>query len=108
MSDWGDRIVEWAMARNLVGGSTPIDQMRKLREEVNELADALDSGTTEEVVDAIGDIQVVLGVMCAQMGLDIDACREVAWDEIKDRKGKMVDGVFVKEDVAKQDVAKQD
>ena len=49
------------------------------------------------LVNAIGDIQVVLAVMCAQLGLSIDACREVAWNEIKDRRGKMVDGVFVKE-----------
>jgi hypothetical protein len=39
----------------------------------------------------------VLAVMCAQLRLDIDECREIAWEQIKDRKGKMVDGVFVKE-----------
>ena len=48
-------------------------------------------------MEAMGDIQVVLAVMCAQLGLEIDECREVAWNEIKDRRGKMVDGVFVKE-----------
>lgn len=30
-------------------------------------------------------------------GFDFMACIEMAWNEIKDRKGRMVDGVFVKE-----------
>ncbi len=29
--------------------------------------------------------------------LDFDECVKAAWDEIKDRKGRMIDGVFVKE-----------
>lgn len=29
--------------------------------------------------------------------LDIHDCVQAAWDEIKDRKGRMIDGVFVKE-----------
>jgi NTP pyrophosphatase (non-canonical NTP hydrolase) len=71
--------------------------MSKLLEEVQELSDGLLRNDTAEICDAIGDIQVVLAVMCAQLGQDIDACREMAWEQIKDRKGKMVDGVFVKE-----------
>ena len=94
---WSERVHQWAIDRNLVGGSTPKDQISKLEEEVDELTEAIYAGNTAEIVDAIGDIQVVLGVMCAQMGLDIDACREAAWSEIKDRTGKMVDGVFVKD-----------
>lgn len=30
-------------------------------------------------------------------GFDFRACVDMAWNEIKDRKGRMVDGVFVKE-----------
>ena len=97
MADWKERIRQWAADRNLIGGSTAWHQVRKLIEETEELAFALHENNVEETKDAIGDIQVVLAVMCAQLGLNIDECREIAWNEIKDRKGKMVDGVFVKE-----------
>ena len=94
---FGERVAQWAEDRNLIEGSTPRLQMTKLFEECEELSHALQDDDMKEVVDAIGDIQVVLAVMCAQMGLCVDTCRDIAWDEIKDRKGKMVDGVFVKE-----------
>lgn len=97
MSDWKERVAKWAGDRNLVQGSSPVLQMNKLLEEVQELSDALLRNHAAEICDAIGDIQVVLAVMCAQLGQDIDQCREIAWEQIKDRKGKMVDGVFVKE-----------
>ena len=94
---FGNRVAQWAEDRNLIDGSNPRLQMTKLFEECEELSHALQDDDKKEIVDAIGDIQVVLAVMCAQLGLSIDACREVAWKEIKDRKGKMIDGVFVKE-----------
>ena len=94
---WSDRITQWAADRNLIDGSTPADQMKKLYEEVEELAEGIDLGIKSDIVDAIGDIQVVLAVMCTHLDLDIDECREAAWNEIKDRTGKMVDGMFVKD-----------
>ena len=94
---FGERVAKWASDRNLIDGSTPQHQIDKLDEEVGELVNALGLDDRPEIIDAIGDIQVVLAVMCAQLGLDVDACREAAWREIKDRKGRMVDGVFVKE-----------
>ena len=97
MSDWKDRTKQWAADRNLIEGSTPTKQFVKLIEEVGELARAIQLGCQVDITDAIGDIQVVLAVMCAQLGIDIDECRELAWNEIKDRKGRMIDGVFVKE-----------
>ena len=94
---FGGRVAQWAEDRNLIEGSNPRLQMTKLFEECEELSHALQDDDMKEIVDAIGDIQVVLGVMCAQLQISIDDCREVAWNEIKDRRGKMVDGVFVKE-----------
>jgi hypothetical protein len=32
------------------------------------------------------------------LGVDFDYCCNEAWTEIKDRKGRMVNGVFVKND----------
>ena len=94
---FGGRVAQWAEDRNLIEGSTPRLQMTKLFEECEELSHALQDDDLGEIIDAIGDIQVVLGVMCAQLQISIDDCREVAWNEIKDRRGKMVDGVFVKD-----------
>ena len=94
---FGGRVAQWAEDRNLIDGSSPRKQMTKLFEECEELSHALQDDDLGETIDAIGDIQVVLAVMCAQIGLSIDECRETAWEQIKDRKGKMVDGVFVKE-----------
>jgi NTP pyrophosphatase (non-canonical NTP hydrolase) len=95
--DWKERIKQWAADRNLIEGSTAFKQVRKLIEETEELAFALHENNFEETKDAIGDIQVVLAVMCCQLGIDIDECREIAYEQIKNRKGRMVDGVFVKE-----------
>ena len=81
----------------MIEGSTPRKQMDKLNEECSELYEGILDNDIDDIKDAIGDIQVVLAVMCCQLGIDIDECREIAWEEIKDRKGKMVDGVFVKE-----------
>jgi NTP pyrophosphatase (non-canonical NTP hydrolase) len=97
MSEWKERIRQWASDRNLIEGSTLRKQMDKLNEECSELYEGILGNDIDEIKDAIGDIQVVLTVMCCQLCVDIDECREIAWEEIKDRKGKMVDGVFVKE-----------
>ena len=99
MSDWKERIKQWAVSgdRNLIEGSTPTKQFVKLIEEVGELARAIQLGYQVDTKDAIGDIQVVLCVMCHQLGIDIDECREIAYEQIKNRKGRMIDGVFVKE-----------
>ena len=92
-----DNIRRWAAARNLIQGSYPSAQLIKLHEEVGELSDAITSGDDVEYKDAIGDCVVVLTIMAAQRGLNIEDCIAAAWEEIKDRKGVMRDGIFVKE-----------
>jgi NTP pyrophosphatase (non-canonical NTP hydrolase) len=90
---------QWADNRNLIQGSTPEKQMLKLTEEVGELAAALARGHVGNAEDAIGDCAVVLVILSEQLGLDFHTCCERAWEQIKDRKGKMVDGVFVKDEM---------
>lgn len=92
-----DKIRRWAAARNLIQGSSPDKQMTKLLEEVQELDEAIQTDYGDEFIDAIGDCVVVLTIMAAQRGLNIEDCIAAAWEEIKDRKGRMVDGIFVKE-----------
>jgi len=90
-------IRNWALDRNLVTGSTPSVQLNKLMEEVGELASGINKRNTEVVLDSIGDTIVVLTIMAAQYGVEVEKCIAMAYDTIKDRKGRMVGGMFIKE-----------
>jgi NTP pyrophosphatase (non-canonical NTP hydrolase) len=90
-------IRDWAHARNLIAGSTQQAQMLKLTEEVGELARGIAKSQLYTVKDAIGDCGVVLTILAAQHGLTLHQCLEAAYEQIKDRKGQMVNGVFVKD-----------
>ena len=91
-------IQNWAWDRNLIDGSTPNAQMLKLMEEVGELAGGVCKDKGDVIKDSIGDVFVVLTIIAAQMGWSIEECVQAAYAEIKDRKGRMVQGVFVKEE----------
>ena len=91
-------ITQWARDRNLIDGSTAQAQTVKLLEEAGELAGGVCRGNTNVIADSIGDCVVVLVILAAQCGLDFGECVEGAYNEIKDRRGKMVDGMFVKEE----------
>ncbi|WP_398290355.1 MazG-like family protein [Sporosarcina sp. NCCP-2716] len=97
MQDTTDRIRTWAIVREL-DAADPFKQMLKLMEEVGEIAAALARGDMAAVKDGIGDVHVVQTILSMQLGTSIEECAGLAYDEIKDRKGKMVDGVFIKEE----------
>jgi NTP pyrophosphatase (non-canonical NTP hydrolase) len=90
-----EQIKQWHYDRNLIKGSTDSDQFIKLLEEVFELDASITTGADK--TDDIGDIIVVLINIAERNGLTIEQCLEHAYNDIKDRKGKMVDGIFVKE-----------
>lgn len=90
------KIKQWAIDRNL-HTANPDKQMLKLVEELGELAEGMAKGKPNQVKDSIGDIYVVLTILSMQLDINIEECIGIAYDEIKDRKGRMVDGVFVKE-----------
>ena len=92
------KIEEWAEARNLVNGSTPQAQMLKLMEEAGELAGGIAKNKPEVIIDSVGDVVVVMTILCAQLDIDFPQAVELAYNEIKDRKGEMRNGVFVKEE----------
>jgi NTP pyrophosphatase (non-canonical NTP hydrolase) len=92
---WIERIKQWHHDRNLIDGANDKDQICKLIQEVGELSDNVCKG--RDVADDIGDCIVVLVNIAERNGLSITECCEVAYRDIKDRKGKMVDGIFVKE-----------
>ena len=88
-------IGQWHRDRNLIDGSTDKDQYMKLIQEAGELSDSLCKG--KDIKDDIGDMMVVLINIMVRNNLTMNECLSVAYNDIKDRKGKMVDGVFVKE-----------
>lgn len=91
------RIGEWASDRNLIEGATSQAQTVKLFEEGGEVAAAVARGNRDALKDGIGDMIVVLTILAAQNGLTVEECVAAAYDEIKDRKGRMVDGVFIRD-----------
>lgn len=97
LGELSNKITGWASDRNLIEGSTPEKQFLKLMEEIGETAGAQARGNLDGVADGIGDAFVVLNIIAAQNGLTITECVNGAWGEIKDRTGRMIDGVFVKD-----------
>lgn len=93
-------IIQWGIDRNLIGPTgeaTRIGQQSKTEEEVAELAEAIAKNDIDEARDAIGDVYVTLCMQAQMWGLTMDECIDQAWSQIKDRKGRMMGGVFVKE-----------
>ena len=109
-----DKVIGWATDRNIFEGSNVVKQLDKTSEEFNELqrATAVLSFITNDthpdyiklaqaradVEDAYGDILVTLIIASAMQGITLDLALERAYDVIKDRKGRMVNGKFVKEE----------
>ncbi len=89
-------IRNWANARGLYKKGDPKTQFCKLMEEAGELGRGLLKDDFEEQVDAIGDMVVVLTNLAELIGTDIEYCINSAYNEIKNRKGKMENGTFVK------------
>jgi NTP pyrophosphatase (non-canonical NTP hydrolase) len=94
---YADLIRQWADDRNLIKGSDLKSQFVKLIEEAGELANSIAKKNDIEFSDAIGDMFVVLTIIAAQNGMMIEDCIDGAWQEIKDRRGKMVDNIFIKD-----------
>ena len=90
-------IEQWFYDRNL-HTQDPRIQLTKTIEELGELASAINKNDRIEQIDAIGDVTVTLIGIAIQLNLDYQTCVQVAYNEIKDRKGKLINGVFVKEE----------
>lgn len=90
-------IEEWAEEKGILSNATPLTQAIKTKEEVDELYHAILDDNRDEIKDAIGDIMVTLIIQCKMQGMDLQDCLESAYNVIKNRTGKMVDGVFVKD-----------
>lgn len=92
-----NRVIEWANERGIFEHSSPLSQAYKTEEEVAELLHAACNENLEDYKDAVGDILVTLIIGCKMNGTNLKDCLSQAYNEIKHRKGKMIDGLFVKE-----------
>ncbi len=100
-------VIGWSKERNIIEGSTRLKQQEKLAEETTEIRDALVACDVvgellgdvyeEDVLDGIGDSIVCLINLAKMSNSSLLECLSLAWEEIKDRKGAMINGSFVKE-----------
>ena len=92
------QIIRWAEARKIIPNSNPETQLLKAMSELGELADATIKKDRDAIVDAVGDVMVCLVNYCALQDLNLIDCMEVAYDQIKNRKGTLLpNGLFVKD-----------
>lgn len=91
-----ENIEDWAEDKEL-NDADPNKQMLKVVEEIGELSQGLVKDNREQVIDSIGDAVVTLVILSQQLGLTLEQCTAYAYNEIKDRKGEMRDGSFIKE-----------
>jgi len=90
-------IRNWANERGLYEKGDPKTQYIKLMEETGEIGRAILKEDTEEIIDGIGDAVVVLTNLAELIGVPIEECIQQAYDVISKRKGKMINGTFVKD-----------
>ena len=116
MNDLITKVIAWANERNIIQGSTAIKQLDKTSEEFNKLQRALgqldilyaleDRGlyvnddlevAYGDAIDAYGDILVTLIISAHMQGITLEHALNAAWLQIKDRRGELRNGKFVKE-----------
>ena len=90
-------IRQWANERGIYEKGDSKTQLIKLIEEIGELAQSILKENEDEFKDAIGDCVVVLTNLAALRGVNIEECINGSYDVISKRKGKMINGTFVKE-----------
>lgn len=95
MDDLVGLVEVWSLNKGLDKADSS-KQFLKVTEEFGEIAAALARNNMDEFKDAVGDTIVTLIILAQQQDTNVEECLELAYNEIKDRTGKMIDGVFVK------------
>lgn len=95
MNELIKQVEQWSMNKGLDKADSS-KQFLKVTEEVGEVAAALARNDKDALRDGIGDVVVTLIILAQQNNMDLYECLNCAYDEIKGRTGKMVNGVFVK------------
>lgn len=107
--DLKDLVLSWADDKDLLHAENADKQFMKFIEEVFEFKTEMDlkeirwdtgrdySDVLEPMEDEMGDIFVTLIILCKQLGIDPVDCLSMAYEKIKDRKGRTIGGKFIKE-----------
>ncbi len=116
-------VLQWGEDKGIFAKSTPLRQLDKTQEELDETKEALqklasltdqqilseklltdDPNTLDleedallEAKDGIGDMLVTIILLAKMVDMNSVDCLQAAYDVIKKRTGKMVDGQFVKD-----------
>lgn len=91
-------ILRWSEDRGIIQNSDAKTQLLKAFEEMGELASGVNKKDMALIKDGVGDVVVCLINVCAILDISITECLQLAYDEIKDRKGYLTkDGVFIKD-----------
>lgn len=97
MNELIKQVKKWSKDKSLDQADSKA-QFTKSVEEIGEIASALCRNDTEALRDGIGDVIVTLIILAQQNNMTLYECLSTAYEEIKNRKGKMVNGTFVKSD----------
>tara|TARA_R100000742_G_C4241612_1_gene61211 strand:- start:287 stop:691 length:405 start_codon:yes stop_codon:yes gene_type:complete len=90
-------VLKWAEERGIFTKGDSLAQLAKTQEELDETIQAVKDQDDVEIADGIGDMLVTIIIAAKMTGFDPVACLQQAYNEIKNRKGKMIDGQFVKD-----------
>lgn len=92
------QVEDWASERGIDKPESATKQVMKAMEELGELSAGVNKLDREKQIDSLGDLQVVLIILAKQLGIDYIEALESAYEVIKNRTGKTVDGVFIKDE----------
>lgn len=115
-----EKVLEWADSHDLLHEENAEKQFMKFIEEVFEFKTEFDMNkerftiytidkrikfkpdTLNKMKLEMGDIIVTLVILCKQLGVDPMECLEMAYNKIKDRQGKTINGQFYKAEDLKE------
>ena len=90
------QVEQWSIDKGLDKGNSD-RQAIKFYEEAGEIGAALSRNRMDDLKDGIGDTIVTLIILAQQHGMTIEECLQYAYDEISQRKGRTINGTFIKE-----------
>ena len=94
-----EAIIQWAEDRNMIKPDrlTGLAQLAKVTEELGEFSAGINKNDEDKTKDSLGDILVTLIILAQDLNFDLLDCLNSAYRVIQNRKGKTINGVFVKE-----------
>ena len=94
-----EAIIQWAEDRNMIKQDklTALSQLAKVTEEHGELSAGINKKDEKKIKDSLGDSLVTLIILAQDLNFDLLDCLNIAYNVIKDRKGKVIDGSYIKE-----------